>query len=128
LVVRSKVSDKQRLRWETDGISVPLFGDESVQVGASGPSRDCCPVFKYSNRLLFTGVTGDLNTNPWKWLMNIGSSGGIVSQSYVSTMTNFTDSFFDFDGIIATIGHFLGASPQSYTVDRVSIFFTSGIF
>jgi len=128
LVVRLNFADSRRIRWETDGISVPVFGDESVQVSASGSGGGCCPASTFNNSLLFTGVTGNLNPNPLEWTHSSGGSGGIVSQSYQSGVTNFTDSFFEFDGIVATIGPYLGVTPQTYTFDRVPIFFTSGNF
>jgi hypothetical protein len=116
-----------RMRWETDGISVPVFGDESVQVGASGQG-DCCSG-PWDNSLSFLGVKGDLNHNPLEWSLPVdASSGGIVSQSYHSGLTNLTDSFFEFDGIVSTIGPYPNGSSQPYIIERVSIFFTSGVF
>jgi len=127
IIIHMNFAEGQRIRWETDGITVPTYGDESVQVGVSGPGS-CCSSMVYDNSLSFTGVTGDLNINPLEWSFASGGSGGIVSQSYQSGVTNLTDSFFEFDGLVATIGPFTNPSSQAYTVDRLSIFLTSGNF
>jgi hypothetical protein len=129
IIIQMNFADSRRMRWETDGIiSDSIFGDESVQVGLSGGSGGCCSSITYDNSLSFLGVTGDLISNPLEWSSASVDSGGIVSQSYQSGLTNLTDSVFEFDGLVSTIGPFTVASSQAYTIDRAIIFLTSGNF
>jgi hypothetical protein len=115
-----------RLRWADDGIAVATFGDESVQVGAWSSAGSFGYTGQWNNSLAFSGVSGDFNIEQLAWSMS-GSSGGLVSQSYQSEVTNLTDSSFAFSGIVAEMGPFGGTGlPQ--TIDRVAIFFTSGLF
>ena len=128
LVIQLGFTNSLRIRWETDGISAPYYSwDESIQVSASG-SGFCCSSATYENSLSFLDVTGDLNFNPIEWTHSIGGSGGIVSQSYHSEMTNFTDSWFEFGGLVSTIGPYTSTSNGPYAVDRVHIFLLSGNF
>lgn len=126
LVFQLNFNNSQKIRWQTDSISVPVYGDESVQVGASG-SGGCCSNVTFHNSLEFLGVNGELNHNSIEWEFT-GGTGSIVSHSFLSGLTNLTNSWFEFDGLVSTIGPFNNTYYQPTTIDRATIFLNSGYF
>jgi hypothetical protein len=126
-VIRMRFLRGERLRWEHDGIIAPVAGDESVQVGLWKHGEPFGYHGTWSSFLSFEGVTGDLQANNLRWSVT-GTSGGLVSHSYLSGVTNLTNTYFEFAGITAEIGPFGAGTGLPHDVDRLAVFFTSGHF
>jgi hypothetical protein len=114
-----------RLQWADDGLSIDGV-DEAVQIGFWDDDESFGFSGTWDNALSFLDVRGDLKANNLSWTF-VGASGGLVSPSWTSGVTNFTDSSFMFSGIRAQIGPFNGTGLP-HDVNRMSIFLTSGGF
>jgi hypothetical protein len=123
----------QSLRWADTGLLVPGLGAQAVGVQLNGGCGAFCGfVGSWETALSFEGARGGLNVNSFSWVSEPATSGISLSTN-LGGPVRFTDSYFEFTGIVADIGPFTGQffstpDPSGITVDRLGIAFFNGDF
>ncbi|WJG10822.1 hypothetical protein [Aliiglaciecola sp. LCG003] len=118
----------QRLRWSDDGNTFYDDNSEWLQVTASGSERfDIFPA-RYS--FAFKDVSGNALVESLEWFP-LGSAGDATLFSGFSGETNFTDSYFEFSGLVVEMDFnslLTDSSTNFTTLNQLSLSFVSGNF